>query len=67
MKEYFILTALANVILNYIILNEYKHQSFITYAENKGALKFYLVSALTGWFAIPIIFIYTIKKLYMRK
>ena len=56
MTTYFILTGLANVILNYYILNIIESDFAQDIVKKNGKLYFYCVSFLIGFIAIPIIF-----------
>lgn len=67
MIEYFLLTALASVIFSYILLNSIKLESANEYVNNKGVWRFYIVSALIGWFIIPLLTTIVLWKLFFDK
>ncbi len=67
MIKYFLLTALANVILSYYLLNIAQTPNTVKYAQKFGALEFYIVSAVIGCVVIPIMIISTIGHLLTRK
>lgn len=67
MIEYFLLTALANVILSYYLLNIAEAPNATEYAQKFGALEFYIVSAVIGCAVIPIMIISIIRHLLTRK
>ena len=67
MLIYFFLTALANVLLNYYLLNTIEDSRALTFAQKKGAFAFYLVSALIGFIMIPIYMAIAVYVLFIEK
>ena len=67
MLEYFLLTALANLILSYYLLHIVKESSATTFANRWGVLHFYIVTILTGWFVIPLVMFSIVCALITKK
>lgn len=56
MTTYFILTGIANIVLNFYILNIAESDFAKDIVDKYGKLYFYSVSFMIGFVAIPIIF-----------
>ena len=56
MTTYFILTGIANIVLNFYILNIAESDFAQDIVKKNGKLYFYSVSFMIGFVAIPIIF-----------
>lgn len=67
MITYLILTAIANVLLSYFLLNIEKEQNTSTYVNTRGAWRFYILSAALGPAVIPILFCVIIYVLFIEK
>ena len=67
MIAYILLTAIANVFLSYYLLNADEPNGAYEYADKKGLLRFYIVSALFGPAIIPIVAAYVIYVMLIKK
>ena len=63
MLIYFILTALANILFSYYLLNITETKGAKDFVSSYGKFRFYLVSALIGWFIVPLFLIVIFSEL----
>ena len=64
---YFILTAIANMVLNYYLLHIVEETNARNFANKYGLIHFYFVTILTGWIVIPIVIITIFLALISKK
>ena len=64
---YLILSAIANALLSYYLLNIVEEENTNKYVLNRGAWRFYILSALLGPIVIPILLGIIIYVMFIEK
>ena len=67
MLTYIILSGIANVLLSYFLLNSVHEENATKYVLNRGAWRFYILSALLGWAVMPILLGVIIYVMFFEK